>query len=133
MGEQFTVAGQSIPTITTFYGGFLIIWGIVVSQLSDASSLTSYIPSFMGIPLLISGVLATKIPEKRKLWMHIAATFGLLCALGGLDFLRGLFSEDGPFAIPAAGASKLMLLITGSIYTYICVQSLIHARKAREE
>ena len=133
MGEQFTVAGQSIPTITTFYGGFLIIWGIVVSQLSDASSLTSYIPSFMGIPLLISGVLATKIPEKRKLWMHIAATFGLLCALGGLDFLRGLFSEDGPFAIPAAGASKLMLLITGSIYTYICVQSFIHARKAREE
>jgi hypothetical protein len=133
MSEQFTVGGQSIPTITTAYGGFLILWGVIVSQLSDATSLTSYIPSFMGIPLLISGILAAKIPEKRKLWMHIAATFGLLCALGGLDFLRGLFSEDGPFAIPAAGASKLMLLITGSIYTYICVQSFIHARKAREE
>ena len=132
MSEQFTVGGQSIPTITTAYGGFLILWGVIVSQLSDAASLTSYIPSFMGIPLLISGILAAKIPEKRKLWMHIAATFGLLCALGGLDFLRGLFSEDGPFAIPAAGASKLMLLITGSIYTYICVQSFIHARKARE-
>lgn len=133
MSEQFTVGGQSIPTITTAYGGFLILWGVIVSQISDATSLTSYIPSFMGIPLLISGILAAKIPEKRKLWMHIAATFGLLCALGGLDFLRGLFSEDGPFAIPAAGASKLMLLITGTIYTYICVQSFIHARKAREE
>ena len=29
MSEQFTVAGQSIPTITTAYGGFLILWGIV--------------------------------------------------------------------------------------------------------
>ncbi|MBA4694515.1 MAG: hypothetical protein DWC06_07045 [Candidatus Poseidoniales archaeon] len=132
MTEQFTVAGQSIPTITMGYGGFLVLWGIVVSQLSDASSLTSYIPSFMGIPLLVSGILASKFPEKRKLWMHIAATFGLLCALGGLDFLRGMFSDEGPFALPAAGASKLMLLITGSVYTYICVQSFIHARKARE-
>ena len=129
MSEQFTVGGQSIPTLTTAYGGFLILWGVIVSQLSDATSLTSYIPSFMGIPLLISGILAAKIPEKRKLWMHIAATFGLLCALGGLDFLRGLFSEDGPFAIPAAGASKLMLLITGSIYTYICVQSFLKKQK----
>lgn len=132
MSEEFTVGGQSIPTITTAYGGFLILWGIVVSQLSDSNSITSYFPSLLGIPLLISGIMSTKIPEKRKLWMHIAATFGLLCALGGLDFLRGLFSEDGPFAIPAAGASKLMLLITGSIYTYICVKSFIHARKARE-
>ena len=133
MGEQYTVAGQSIPTITTAYGGFLILWGIVVSQLSDAASFTSYIPSFMGIPLLISGILATKIPEKRKLWMHIAATFGLLCALGGLDFIRGMLSDEGAFALPAAGASKLMLLITGSVYTYICVLSFKHARKSREE
>ena len=61
--------------------------------------------------------------------MHIAATFGLLCALGGLDFIRGMLSDEGAFALPAAGASKLMLLITGSVYTYICVQSFIHARK----
>ena len=133
MGEQFTVAGQTMPTITTAYGGFLILWGVVISQLSDAASFTSYIPSFMGIPLLISGILATKIPEKRKLWMHIAATFGLLCALGGLDFMRGVFSDEGAFALLAAGASKLMLLVTGSIYTYICVQSFRHARMSREE
>tara|TARA_B100001094_G_scaffold190172_1_gene184207 strand:- start:1504 stop:1638 length:135 start_codon:yes stop_codon:yes gene_type:complete len=31
-----------------------------------------------------------------------------------------------------ASGSQLMLLVTGSIYTYICVQSFIHARKARE-
>lgn len=128
MSEQFTVGGQSIPNITTGYGAFLVVWGVVVSLVSGSESITSYFPSLLGLPLLISGVLANKIPEKRKLWMHIAATFGLLCALGGTRFF--MVMSDG---INYASGSMLMLLVTGSIYTYICVQSFIHARKAREE
>ena len=128
MSEQFTVGGQSIPNITTGYGAFLVVWGVVISQVSGSESITSYFPSLLGLPLLISGVLANKIPEKRKLWMHIAATFGLLCALGGTRFF--MVMSDG---INYASGSMLMLLVTGSIYTYICVQSFIHARKAREE
>ena len=31
MSEQFTVGGQSIPNITTGYGAFLVVWGIVIS------------------------------------------------------------------------------------------------------
>ena len=127
MSEQFTVGGQSIPTITSGYGAFLILWGVVVSQISDSDSITSYFPSLLGIPLLISGIMSTKIPEKRKLWMHIAATFGLLCALGGTRFF--MVMGDG---LNYASGSQLMLLVTGSIYTYFCVQSFIHARKARE-
>ncbi len=128
MSEQLTVGGQSIPNITTGYGAFLIAWGVVISQISSSDSITSYFPSLLGIPLLVSGVLANKIPEKRKLWMHIAATFGLLCAIGGTRFF--MVMSDG---INYASGSMLMLLITGSVYTYICVQSFIHARKAREE
>ena len=128
MSEQFTVGGQSIPNITTGYGAFLVVWGVVISLVSGSESITSYFPSLLGLPLLISGVLANKIPEKRKLWMHIAATFGLLCAIGGTRFF--MVMSDG---INYASGSMLMMLITGSIYTYICVQSFIHARKAREE
>ena len=128
MSEQFTVGGQSIPNITTGYGAFLVVWGVVISLVSGSESITSFFPSLLGLPLLISGVLANKIPEKRKLWMHIAATFGLLCALGGTRFFM-VMSEG----INYASGSMLMLLVTGSIYTYFCVQSFIHARKAREE
>ena len=128
MSEQFTVAGQSIPTITTGYGGFLVLWGIVITQISGSESLTSYALSALGLPLLISGIMSNKFPEKRKLWMHIAATFGLLCALGGTRFF--MVMSDG---LNYASGSQLMLLITGSVYTYICVQSFIHARKSREE
>ena len=128
MSEQFTVGGQSIPNITTGYGAFLVVWGVVISLVSGSESITSFFPSLLGLPLLLSGVLANKIPEKRKLWMHIAATFGLLCAIGGTRFF--MVMSDG---INYASGSMLMLLVTGSIYTYICVQSFIHARKAREE
>ena len=128
MRTQYTVAGQSIPTITISYGSFLILWGIVISQISESTSITSYFPSLLGAPLLLSGILANAIPEKRKLWMHIAATFGLLSALGGTRFFMVI--SDG---FNYASSSMLMLLITGAIYTYICVQSFIWFRKNKEE
>ena len=127
MSEEFRVAGQSIPTITTAYGAFLVLWGIIISQISDSSSITSYFPSMLGAPLLISGVLANAMPEKRKLWMHIAATFGLLSALGGTRFF--MVMGDG---LDFASGSMLMLFLTGSGFTFICVKSFIHARKMRE-
>ena len=128
MSEQsYTVAGQSIPSITMGYGAFLALWGIVISLISESDSISSYAPTAAGVPLLVSGILANKIPEKRKLWMHIAATFGLICALGGTRFF--MVMSDG---IDYASGSMLMMLLTGSIYTYFCVQSFIWARKQRE-
>ena len=49
MSEQFTVGGQSIPNITTGYGAFLVVWGIVISQISGSNSITSYFPSLLGL------------------------------------------------------------------------------------
>jgi hypothetical protein len=76
--------------------------------------------------LILSGVMVTQKPEKRKLWMHVAATFGRLCALGGTRFF--MVMGDG---INFASGSMLMLLVTGTAYTVICVRSFIAAAKAR--
>ena len=116
-----------VPNLTLGYGAFLIAWGIAVSILSDSNSITSYFPSMLGVPLALAGVMVMRMPEKRKLWMHIAATFGLLCAIGGTRFFLGM--GDG---ITHASGSMLMLLVTGSAYTVVCVRSFIAARKARE-
>jgi peptidoglycan/LPS O-acetylase OafA/YrhL len=116
-----------VPNLTLGYGAFLIAWGIAVSILSDSNSITSYFPSMLGVPLALAGVMVMRMPEKRKLWMHIAATFGLLCAIGGTRFF--MVMGDG---ITYASGSMLMLLITGSAYTVVCVRSFIAARKARE-
>ena len=114
-----------LPNLTTGYGAMLVLWGIAVSILSESDSITSYFPSMLGVPILLSGILATRNPEKRKFWMHIAVTFGLLCALGGTRFF--MVMSDG---LNYASSSMLMLLVTGSAYTFLCVRSFIEARKS---
>jgi len=114
-----------LPNLTTGYGAMLVLWGIAVSILSESDSITSYFPSMLGAPILLSGVLATRNPEQRKLWMHIAVSFGLLCAIGGTRFFM-VMSEG----LNYASSSMLMLLVTGSAYTFLCVRSFIEARKS---
>ena len=122
--SEFKVLGTSIPSLTIFYGGFLVIWGVLISYLSESDSITSFFPSMLGLPILLSGLLASKFPNKKKVWMHIAVTFGLLCAIGGTRFFMKM--SDG---LNYATLSMLMLFLSGSIYTMICVKSFIHARK----
>ena len=123
MDEGFTVAGQSMPRITIGFGVFLIAWGVIISVVSKSDSITSFFPSLLGLPILVSGIMAQKVPEKRKLWMHIAVVFGLLCAIGGTRFF--MVMSDG---LTYASGSMLMLLVTGSVYTFFCVQSFRFAR-----
>jgi hypothetical protein len=123
MSEEFSVAGQSMPRITIGLGTFFIVWGVIISIVSKSNSITSFFPSLLGIPLLVSGVMAQRVPEKRKLWMHIAVTFGLLSAIGGTRFF--MVMGDG---ITYASGSMLMLLVTGSVYTFLCIKSFRFAR-----
>ena len=75
--------GMSMANLTIGYGAMMIIWGIAVSVLSGSNSFTSYIPSIMGVFMIIPQILTNMQPEKKKLWMHIAVLVGALCALGG--------------------------------------------------
>ncbi len=118
---------------TIVYGVFLILWGTVISIYSDSKSFTSWIPSLIGLPILLSGIISFAYPNQKKMWMHVSVLFGLLAFLGGLDFLRGFSSEMGPFEKPTAGLSKLMLLITGGIFTFYNIKSFIAARKVTKE
>jgi len=116
-----------MPNLTLGYGIFLIVWGVAVSILSESNSFTSYVPSFLGVPIAVSGWMAKSNPERRKDWMHVAVVFGLLCALGGIRFF--MVMGDG---LDYASGSMLMLFLSGSAYTFLCVRSFIEARKARE-
>ena len=123
---NFQFLGLTVEKISIFYGIFLIIFGIFISLVSNSNSLTSYIPTFFGIPIFAFGYLAMRYPEKKKLFMHIIVLIGLIILLGGLDFLR---SYPNFFENPWADISKLSLLISGLIFTYINIQSFIFIRK----
>ena len=125
--EDFRVFSLSIEFLTTLYGLFMVIWGISISLISGSSSITSMIPAFIGVPLAFIGFLSMIKPTFRKALMHIAVVIGIFAFLGGLDFFRGMFTNY------YAGLSKLMLLITGFVYIYLCVQSFIFVRRQKKQ
>ena len=127
--QEFKIIGLTMPRLTLIYGIFLVLWGAAFSIGSE--SITSWIPSFMGLPILIAGLAAEKFPAKRKLWMHVAVIFGLLCSIGGTRFFSGLGNEAGPFSNPKAASSQLMLFVTGGLFTLACIRSFIWARRSR--
>ena len=130
--SEFTFLGQSAEKITAVIGIILLVWGIFVSSVSESQSFTSYIPSLLGLPLFLCGLLAILFENKRSLFMHIAVIFGLVTFLGGADVFRSVTSDTFLTKSFWADLSKILLLICGGFHTYICVQSFRHVRMHRK-
>ena len=129
--SEFKVGNLTMEKLSIYYGLFLILWGVIISLISGSGSMTSYIPSFLGVPILIFSYLSIKFVSKKKMFMHIVVLFGLIIFLGGLDFIRSLITGNA-FNNFYADLSKIMMLLTGLFFTYQCIKSFIHARKMRE-
>ena len=125
MVQEFKFLSYNMEKISSFYGIFLIIWGVFISLFSQSSSITSYIPSLIGVCILFFSLLALYVPRRKKLFMHIVVFIGLVVVLGGLDILRGI---DTIFINFWADISKIMMLLTGIFFIFLCVKSFIHAR-----
>ena len=126
--QEFKVFNLEMEKISVFYGLFLVAWGVVISFLSQSDSMTSYIPSFLGLPILLFGYLTLKFPEKKKLFMHIVVLLGIIIFFGGFDITRSLTTLFDSFW---ADLSKLMLLTTGFVFSYWNIKSFIFVRKNR--
>ena len=71
--------------ITMLFGALLVGISLMVLALTQKmGSPTIFIPALVGIPLLALGFLSENQPAKRKLWMHIAVSVGLLGALASI-------------------------------------------------
>ena len=125
---EFKIYGTTIETFSIFYGSFLIFWGVFVSFISGSNSLTSFIPSFIGLPILIFSNLSIKFISKKKFFMHMVVLFGIIAFLGGLDFFRSIINGTA-FQNIWADISRLILLTTGGYFVYKCIRSVIFARK----
>ena len=128
MNEEFKWCGLTVEKLSVYYGVFLISWGLIISLISGSDSFTSYIPSILGVIVVLFSSLAIKIPNKKKLFMHIVVLFGMIIFLGGLDVFR---SFDNLFDNLWADVSKFMLLITGLWFTVINIKSFKFIRKNR--
>ena len=127
LGEtmSYKFLGIEMPLMSILVGGILSGWGVAAYVISDMASATALIPTIMGTPIAVMGSAADRFPSRRKLFMHIAVVFGLLCALGGLRL---------PMILMDAGSSGILiishalLLVLGGVFTYACIQSFRWAR-----
>ena len=126
--KEFRVYGTSIEKFSAFYGFFLVCFGVFVSFASNSTSITSFIPSLLGLPIILFSLLAIKFEYKKKIFMHIVVIFGLLIFLGGLDLIRSILNQN-IFQNFWPDISKLVMLLSSLLFNIQCIKSFMHARK----
>jgi hypothetical protein len=124
--------------VTLLFAAMLIALGWGGYAGSGSQYPTALIPLWFGVALAAFGALAISRNEaRRKLFMHINVTIGLLGFVGGaVEAIRG-YGKPGPGGLDeshfliTAETSKSLLACLMLIYVLLCVRSFINARKAR--
>jgi hypothetical protein len=121
--------------LTLYFGAILTGIGIYFFIATGSTHPTSLIPVWFGLALGILGLLAnSKDAAKRKLYMHIAVTIGLLGFLfpgfmSAKDLVKA-HMEQTALAHPAATHEQLLMAILCFFFVLLCVRSFIAARRA---
>jgi hypothetical protein len=120
--------------VTLVFAVLLMALGLVGFVATGSAHPTALIPTWIGIALGIGGLLAISPSEsRRKLFMHVNVTIGLLGFLGGAaEAVRGYVHAASLGIEPdqAALASKAALAGLMLIYVILCVRSFINARRS---
>ncbi len=123
--------------ISVFFGALLFILGIVAYVGTGSVHPTALIPIYFGLPLVVFGYLAkSPIESRRKLFMHINVTIGLLGFLGAVGSAIHAYGHARSLGIDpdmkAIGAQLIMAALL-FIYVMMCVRSFIDARQKMAE
>jgi hypothetical protein len=122
--------------VTLVFAALLIALGLAGFFGTGSQHYTALIPTWFGVALAVFGVLAISPNEsRRKLFMHINVTIGLLGFLGAA--FRAVTSygharSEGVDPNWIAVGSQLAMAGLLLIYVVLCVMSFIDARRARE-
>ncbi len=119
--------------VTLVFAVLLVALGLIGFVGTGSQHLTALIPTWFGIALALFGLLAMSPSEsRRKLFMHVAVTIGLLGFIGGaVEIIRSFVAASrtaGPNGI--ALASKVTMTGLLLLYVILCVRSFIAARRS---
>jgi uncharacterized membrane protein len=119
--------------VTMLFAALLIALGLVGYLGTGSAHPTALIPTWIGLALGVFGWLAVSPNEgRRKLFMHVNVTIGLLGFLGGaVEAVRGYLHATSAGLEPdrIALASKATLAGLMLIYVILCVRSFIAVRR----
>ena len=120
--------------VTLIFALLLVLLGLAGFFGTGSQHYTALIPTWFGLALGLFGFLAiSPNPGRRKLFMHINVTIGLLGFLGA--FIRAIQSYGHARSEgldPDKIAIGAQLTMAGLLFIYIamCVNSFIDARRA---
>jgi peptidoglycan/LPS O-acetylase OafA/YrhL len=123
--------------VTYVFGILLVALGLIGYWGTGSIHPTALIPAWFGLALVAGGLLAISPSEgRRKLFMHINVTVGLLGLIGAIvsalreyGHARSLGADPDWKALSAQLAMAGLLLI----YVNLCVRSFIQVRRSRQE
>jgi hypothetical protein len=119
--------------VTVVFGILLVLLGVIGFVATGSTHYTALIPCGFGVLLAIFGLLAqTQDASKRKLYMHVAVTVGLIGFLGTAKSLISFVQmmQGKLFPYPAAVEAKAAMAVLTLVYVGMCVRSFIEARRA---
>jgi len=114
----------NVTKLTITLGAVLVVLGLGAYVLSGAASITAAIPAFLGLPILIAGVVANAKPDIHRHAIHVALVIAVLGALGSLG---GVFPLDD---LGTAAVVSLITIVLCVAYIVVGVRSFIAARRS---
>ena len=119
---------DNMPILAMINGLFLIIFGVFSYITTGQSSVTSLIPSFIGLGFLAPGYLAYSNPNMKMHAMHATALFALVGTLGGLMALPSIMEGDWSNSTIA----RFVLFFVCVDYMVLSIMSFRNARIKRK-
>jgi hypothetical protein len=128
---------SGMAKLTMVFGVILIGIGIAGFIATGSAHPTALIPSAIGLILAICGLVAnTEDASRRKLWMHIAVTVGLLSFLMTLKstydvMLLAHHAADYTRGKAIAIEEKAATCLVSLLFVAFCIRSFVIARTTR--
>lgn len=118
--------------LTLAIGSLLTATGVIAWIATSMSSVTALIPAFVGVLLLVAGLIARRGEAVRRYAMHAAMAVALLGALGSLMNVAKIGSLfDGTAERPVAIIVSLIMFVALVVYLVFGIRSFVQARKSR--
>jgi uncharacterized membrane protein len=118
-----------MPKIAVIFGFLLSILGLYGYYGMGRMSVTALIPLFIGVPVIILGILAFD-EKKIKHSMHAAS---VLILLGLIGSVYRFISKNAISNMDSASLILLIMIVLCVVFLILAINSFIEARKAREK
>jgi vacuolar-type H+-ATPase subunit I/STV1 len=134
-----------MPKYSILFGLILIVYGVAfyvtAGALADdttgsGASITALIPSFVGIILLVLGIISACKESLRKHLMHLAALLALLGMIGsapGLWKIIQTVQGKGELERPMAAFAQTGMFLLLLIFLILCIRSFVTARLLKKK